>query len=156
MAPTKPLRLQVIDRIITVLLAIVEGADYWKTTGQVTRRWIPPNQAVAFPVYGVHASDGQAPEEISGEYTEEFAVLVEGVVKSSSDTVTEMEHALADVRKAIDKDGRDGATAGALGTLTVYVRIGRSWTDEGENVASGLGHFWQEFLVQIAGDPFGA
>lgn len=156
MAPTKPLRLQVIDRIIAVLQAIAQGDDYWTTTGQVTRRWIPPNQAIAFPVYGVHAGEGQAPEEDAGEYREEFAVVVEGVIKSAADTVTEMEHALADVRKAVDKDARDGATAGALGTLTVFARVGRSWTDEGENVASGLGYFWQEFLVQIAGDPFGA
>ncbi|MEN6560865.1 MAG: hypothetical protein ABFD52_08840 [Acidobacteriota bacterium] len=156
MAPVKPLRLQVIDRIIVVLQAIVEGDSFWKTTGQVARRWIAPNEAIAFPVYGVHASDGQAPEEDAGEYREEFAVVVEGVVKSATDTVTEMEHALADVRRAVDTDSRDGATAGALGTLTVYVRVGRSWTDEGENVASGLGYFWQEFLVQIAGDPFGA
>ena len=155
MAPTKPLRLQVIDRIIVVLQAIVAGDLYWTTTGQVTRRWIPPSQAIAFPVYGVHASEGQAPEEDAGEYREEFAVVVEGVIKSATDTVTEMEHALADVRRAVDADSRSG-DPGTLGALTIYARVGRSWTDEGENVASGLGYFWQEFLVQIAGDPFGA
>lgn len=155
MAPTKPLRLQVIDRIIVVLQAIVEGDSFWKTTGQVARRWIAPTEAIAFPVYGVHSSDGQALEEDAGEYREEFAVVVEGVIKSATDTVTEMEHALADVRRAVDADSRSG-DPGTLGALTVFVRVGRSWTDEGENVANGLGHFWQEFLVQIAGDPFGA
>lgn len=155
MAPVKPLRLQVIDRIIVVLQAIVEGDSFWKTTGQVARRWIAPTEAIAFPVYGVHSSDGQAPEEDAGEYREGFAVVVEGVVKSATDTVTEMEHALADVRRAVDADSRSG-DPGTLGAMTVYVRVGRSWTDEGENVANGLGHFWQEFLVQIAGDPFGA
>ena len=130
------------------------GTTHPKVTKRM-RRWIAPTEAIAFPVYGVHASDGQAPEEDAGEYREEFAVVVEGVVKSAIDTVTEMEHALADVRRAVDADSRSG-NPGTLGALTVFVRVGRSWTDEGENVASGLGYFWQEFLVQIAGDPFGA
>jgi len=153
---TKPLRLQVIDRIITVLTAIAQGSDYWKSTGQVTRRWISPNEAVAFPVYAVFPGEGQAPEEINGEYEEEFEAVVRGVVRSDTDTVTEMEHALQDVRRAVDKDARDGATAGALGTLTIYVRIGRSVTDEGENLATGFGFFEQRFNVRVVGDPFGA
>jgi len=152
----KPLRLQVIDRIVDVLKAIVEveGGDYFKKPGMVVKRWIG-QKTDGFPVYGVFPGAGKEPEEINGEYTEEFEVVVKGVVKSATDTVTEMENAIADIRKAVDKDARSSA-AGALGTLTVYVRVGESATDEGENVAIGLGFFEQRFKVQIAGDPFGA
>jgi hypothetical protein len=154
---TKSLRLQVIDRIFDVLKAIVavEGGDYFKTPGMVVKRWIGPKETIGFPVYGVFPGDGKEPEEINGEYTEEFEVVVKGVVKSATDTVTEMENAIADIRRAIDADARSSAV-GALGTLTVYVRVGVSATDEGENVAIGLGFFEQRIVVQIAGEPFGA
>jgi len=155
MAPTKPLRLQVVDRFIAVLLTITEGESYWKTSGQIVRRWIGPEESVKYPAYGVYPGDGEPPEEDSGEYRETFSVIVTGIVKSNTDTVTEMEHALADIRRAIDADSRAGA-AGALGALAVFVRVGSTWTDKGGNVEFGLGVFHQEFLVQVAGDPFGA
>jgi hypothetical protein len=154
--PTKPLRLQVLDRIVEVLKAITEGESYWKTPGTIVRRHIGDREAVAFPVYGIFAGEGRAPEEINGEYTEEFEIVIKGVVNSHTDLVEAMEHAIADIRKAIDGDARDNATAGALGTLTVYVRLGTSATDEGENLSAGFGYFEQRFLVQVAGDPFGA
>jgi hypothetical protein len=153
--PTKPLRLQVLDRIVAVLKAITEGESYWKTPGPIVRRHIGDREAASFPVYGVFAGEGKSPEEINGEYTEEFEVVVKGVVQSHTDLVEEMEHAIADIRKAVDADARSGA-AGTLGALTIYARLGTSMTDEGENLAAGFGYFEQRFLVQIAGDPFGA
>lgn len=149
---TNPLRLQVLDRIVAVLAAITVGADYWFAP-QVVRCWISPSEAVSFPVYGVFPGEGQEPEEINGEYTEEFEVVIKGVVQSISDTVTAQERAIADIRKAIDRDSRLGTT-GALGALTVYVRIGSSATDEGDFVAENLGFFEQRIKVQIAGGPF--
>jgi len=157
MAPsTKPLRLQVVDRFVAILKAITVGSDFWKKPGMVVRRHIGDREAVAFPVYGVFIGQGREPEETNGEYVEEFEVIVKGSVQSHTDLVEAMEHSIADIRKAIDKDARDGATVGALGTLTVYVRLGTSLTDEGENLSAGFGYFEQRFLVQVAGDPFGA
>lgn len=153
--PAKPLRLQVIDRIITVLEALTEGSEYWKAPGMVARRYVGPDGVVAYPVYSVFPGDGQAPEQDSGEYRETFTVIVCGVVRSSVDIVTEMEHALADIRRAVDKDARLG-TAGSLGALTVSVELDVSSTDKGENLALGLGFLEQHFRVQIAADPFGA
>lgn len=154
--PLKPLRLQVADRIVAVLSAITVGEMYWKTPGMIVRRHIGEREAVAFPVYGVFFGQGKEPDEINGEYTEEFEIVVKGIVQSHEDLVEAMEHAIADIRRAIDQDARDGATAGALGTLTVFVRLGTSMTDEGENLSAGFGYFEQRFLVQVAGDPFGA
>ena len=153
--PTKPLRLQVLDRIAELLKAITEGESYWKTPGTIVRRHIGDREATSFPVYGVFAGEGKPPEEINGEYTEEFEVVVKGIIQSHTDLAQEMEHAIADIRRAVDADARSGA-AGSLGALTIYVRLGMSMTDEGENLAVGFGYFEQRFLVQITGDPFGA
>jgi len=148
----EPLRQQVVDRIITVLETITAGADFWAKP-QVVRRAIDPKEAATFPVYGVFTGDGQDPEERNGEYSEEFEVVVKGIVQSTTDTVRAQEHAIADIRKAIDRDSRLG-TAGALGALTVSTRIGRSATDEGDNIREGLGYFAQWIKVRIFGDPF--
>lgn len=154
--PTKPIRLQVIDRIISVLGDITAGSEYFVTPGMVSRRFVGPDGVVSFPVYGVFAGEGQAPEQDSGEYRETFDVMVCGVVKSSVDIVTEQEHALADIRQAVDRDSRDVTTIGSLGNLTVLVELGASSTDRGENIALGLGFLEQHFRIQIASDPFGA
>lgn len=154
--PAKPLRLQIADRIVDVLKAITEGEDYFKTPGMIVRRHIGDRETVAYPVYAVFIADGEAPEEINGEYTETFEVSVSGIVQSHTDLVEEMEHAIADIRKAIDADARDGSTSGALGTLAIYVRLGKSTTGTGENLPLGLEYFEQRFTVQVAGDPFGA
>jgi hypothetical protein len=82
--------------------------------------------------------------------------LVDGVVQSHEDLIEAEEHALADIRKAIDADSRDRTTAGSLGTLAVKVTIGRSECDSGEALSAGFGYFKQWFSVQVAGDPFGA
>ena len=150
--PAKSLRLQVIDRIVAVLTAITQGADYWYTP-QIFRRAILENEMVGNVAYAVFPGPGQDPEEINGEHTERFEVLVRGVVRDASDPVSAQEKAMADIRKAIDIDSRLG-TAGALGALTVKVEIGSSETDEGEFFAQNLGFFEQRIRVEVAGNPF--
>lgn len=148
----EPLRQQVVDRIVTVLGAITAGADFWAKP-LVLRRAIDPKEAASFPVYGVFTGDGQDPEESEGEVREVFEVVVKGIVQSTADTVRAQERAIADIRKAIDRDSRLG-TAGTLGALTVSVRLGKSATDEGDNIREGLGYFAQWIKVRIFGDPF--
>lgn len=155
-SPTKPLRLQIADRIVEVLSAITEGEEYFKTPGMIIRRHLSEREAVAYPVYAVFIGAGTAPEEINGEYVEEFEVSVSGIVQSHTDLVEAMERSIADIRKAVDADARDGSTSGALGTLAIYVRLGASDIGTGENLPSGLEYFEQRFAVQVAGDPFGA
>ena len=153
---TDPLRLQVIDRIVKVLQDIVPGDDYWaERQPLVFKRYVTEKDQVTFPVYGVFQGPGEPIEEINGEYAETFEVVVKGVVKSFEDIAEAIEHSLEDARTAIDADARSGEP-GTLGAMTVFVRLGASETDEGENSAVGLGHFLQRFIVQIVGDPFGA
>jgi hypothetical protein len=149
---TLPLRLQVVNRVIAVLEAITQGADYWFTPA-VVRRHLAPREVVKFPVYAVFPGEGRDPEELSGEVTEEFEIVIKGAVQSNTDTVTEQEKAIADIRKAIDRDSRV-RTTGTLGSLAISVRIGSSATDEGEYVSQSMGFFEQRLKVQIASDPF--
>ena len=158
MAPAIPLRLQVINRIVAVLQAIVAGADYWYTPdpGAVVKRFVLWTEAVHFPTYMVFTGSG-GKIELSGaagddsEYTEDFYVSVKGIVKDSVDTITRLENCIADIRKAIDADSRSGA-AGSLGALAVEVRIEESpETDDGYLSLEGFGFFDQKVRVSIAG-----
>jgi len=154
--PATPLRLQIIDRIIAVLQAIVTGETYFYTPGEVAKRFIHWTECKAFPTYMVFTAPGGT-VELSGaagddsEYTEDFFVSIKGIVKDSVDTVTRMERCIADIRKAIDADSRSGA-AGTLGVLAVQVRIEDSpETDDGYLSLEGFGFFDQKIRVSIAG-----
>ncbi len=154
---TDPLRLQIINRIVAVLQAITAGATYWYTPGAVNKRFTHWSECKSFPTYSVSTASG-GKVELSGaagddsEYTEDFYVSIKGVVKDSVDTVTRLERALADVRKAIDADSRSGA-AGTLGALGVETRIEESpETDDGYLSLEGFGFFDQKVRVSIAGN----
>jgi hypothetical protein len=160
--PATPLRLQVIERICTVLQAIIAGANYWYTpdSGAVIKRMMVLEQVVHFPTYMVFSGAAEGKIELSGaagddsEYTEDFVVTIKGIVKDSLDTVTPLERCLADVRKAVDADSRS-KIAGTLGALCVQCRIEDSaWTDDGEFSIWGFGAFSQKVLISIAG-PMG-
>jgi hypothetical protein len=154
--PAVPLRLQVIDRIVAVLQAITTGATYFYTPGAVVKRFVHWTECKAFPTYMVFTGSGGT-VELSGaagddsEYTEDFFVSVKGIVKDSVDTVTRLENAIADIRKAIDADSRSGA-AGTLGALAVETRIETSpETDDGYLSLEGMGFFDQKIRISIAG-----
>jgi hypothetical protein len=154
--PAEPLRLQIINRIVTVLENIVAGDTYFYTSGAVVKRFIHWTECKAFPTYMVFAAPGGT-VELSGaagddsEYTEDFFVSVKGIVKDNVDTVTRLENCIADVRKAIDADSRSGA-AGTLGVLAEQTRIEDSpETDDGYLSLEGFGFFDQKIRVSIAG-----
>lgn len=156
MAPsTNPLRLQVIDRFVTVLAAVVTGSSYFFTPGKVAKRFMHLDEISAFPCYMVTAGDKGQQIELTGapdEYTEWFSVSVKGVIKDSEDTVTTCEQALRDVRKAINEDSKSGA-AGSLGVLTDEVlAVEGPDMDDGMLSLQGYGFFDQRFRVRIHGD----
>ena len=154
--PTIPLRLQAINRIVTVLQAIAAGGTYFYTPGAVVKRFVHWGECKSFPTYMVFTASG-GKVELSGaagddsEYTEDFYVSVKGIVKDSIDTVTRLENCIADIRKAIDADSRSGV-AGSLGALAVETRIEESpETDDGYLSLEGFGFFDQKIRVSIAG-----
>jgi hypothetical protein len=152
-APTNPLRLQVIDRVVAVLAAIVAGSNYFFTPFEVVKRFKHWNECHGFPTYMVFTDSGGA-VELSGVpdlYTENFYVNVKGYVQDNSDTVTKLEQAIRDIRKAIDVDSKSAA-AGSLGALADEVRIEKSPdTDNGYLSLEGFGFFDQQIRVMIEG-----
>lgn len=151
--PADPKRLQVIDRIVTVLAAITAGATYFYTPAQVIKRYLDPEEVKDFPTYSVSYDSGGRLEN-SGEdlYDEDFYINVKGYVQDYEDTVTKMERALRDIRRAINEDSKSGA-AGSLGVLAVETRIeDGAETDNGYYSLAGLGFFEQRIRVKIAGD----
>ena len=121
-APTASKRLQVINRVVTVLGAITAGADYNYTPAQVTKGFIAV--PTGYPVYEVlSASGGEIELHLDQQNTEAFYITVVGKVQGSTDCVTLIENALRDVRKAINEDFKPEAGAGSLGTLATDMRI---------------------------------
>lgn len=148
-----PLRLQVIDRIVTVLSAITAGANYWYTPGKVNKGFLLVPDIMAFPCYMVMAGEKGGAIESSGlpdYYDENFVVSIKGVVKcsKSSDAVDMNEKALADIRKAINTDSVSTA-AGSLGVIATL-----TWITEGPDMDDGyliqnFGFFDQKITVRI-------
>lgn len=149
------IRLQVINRIQTVLQAITAGATYWVKPYEVTKRLILLEQAKGFPIYMVFSAAGGAGAELLGppdNYDEKFRVLVKGIVKDNSDTVTALEKSLQDIRLAINTDSKLG-TAGSLGALCVQATMfGPVETDEGLLSDEGFAYFEQPVDIEIEGD----
>lgn len=154
MPPANPRRLQVLDRIVAVLQTITAGDDYFFTPGEVVRRFVHWSEAKVFPTYMVFAASG-GKVELSGApdlYDEDVMVSVKGIVRHPEDTVSLIEKALRDVRRAINEDAKSGA-AGSLGVLAVETRIEEGpETDDGYLSIEGFGFFDQRIRVRIAGD----
>lgn len=148
--PAIPLRLQILDRLVAVLTAIVAGTDYFYTPIDVVKRLLAIDECSAFPTYMVFPVSG-GPIELSGapdEYDEDMEILIKGYVKDTLDPVTMAERCLRDVRRAINEDSISG-DAGTLGVLAVETRIEAS--PEMEFSIDGFGAFDQRIRVKITG-----
>lgn len=151
--PSDPLRLQIINRFVTVLGNISAGSNYFYTPHEVLKRIIVPDEVDDTPTYMVIPEGGGNIEFTCTElYDETFKVIVHGIVADNVDIVTRMERAIRDVRKAINDDSKSGAS-GSLGVLCVQVRILEPpETDGGAFSVIGKGYFAQPFQVTISGD----
>ena len=153
MPPSASLRIQVINRVVAVLQAIVAGADYFYTPYAVVKKYLTESELKGYPTYMVFASTGGNIEIASTNlYDETFMVSIKGWVSDPADTVTKVENAVRDIRRAINEDSKLG-TAGSLGALTVEVRIEEPPdTDDGYWSIANLGWFDQRIRVTISGD----
>lgn len=153
-SPADPKRLQVIDRIVAVLAAIIAGADYFYTPYSAHKGFVHWSATQGFPFYMVMPITG-GKVELSGApdlYDEDFIISIKGCVQDNTDSVTKMERAIRDVRKAINDDSKLG-TAGSLGNLCVEVAIEETaHPDDGYLSLEGYGFFDQKIRVKIAGD----
>ena len=152
MAPTASKRLQVIDRVVVVLGAIVAGANYFYTPAQVTKGFVAV--PTGYPVYEVlSASGGEIELHLDQQNTEAFYIVIVGKVQGSTDCVTLIENALRDVRKAINDDFKPAAGAGSLGTLATDMRIDTPPDIAYEFEGIGLFNaFAQRIKFQVSGE----
>lgn len=157
MAPaTDPLTQQVIERIITVLEAITTGDDFFYTPAAVVKRfvhWREANFTPAKPIYMVFRDSGGEITYIGEQtYCEDWVVNVKGYVQDNADTVTKLERAIRDIRKAINDDSAS-AEAGSLGAIAAAVTIEEPpETDNGYLSLEGIGFFDQRIRIRTDGD----
>lgn len=154
--PTSPLTQQVIERIITVLAEITTGANYFYTPAAVIKRFVHWREASFSPdkpIYMVFRDSGGTIEYIGNElYCEDWVVNVKGYVQDNADTVTKLERAIRDIRKAINDDSKSGV-AGSLGAITAAVTIEEPpETDNGYLSLEGIGFFDQRIRIRTDGD----
>jgi hypothetical protein len=147
-----PLRLQVLNRFVVVLKAIVAGANFWLTPYDVQNKFYMFNEVQGYPFLMTFTENGQMPE-YAGEqlYDETFIISVCGYVQDSTNAEAVKEKCLRDVRKAINDDSKLG-TAGSLSMITVQVKPGKTETDNGIYSLADAAFFSQEFEVTISGD----
>lgn len=154
--PTDPKSLQIINRIYDVLRAIQAGENYFYTPFKVARRFMDYNECEGYPTYSVFRGEPAGGSAYAGEnlWDEDFFINIYGIIQHDSDTVTVMERAIADIRKAIDDDSRSGA-ANTLGdgVMCVDVRFDEPpWTDEGILSNEGFGFFHIRLRVIMSGE----
>jgi len=156
MAPTDPLTLQIIDRIITVLKAIIAGENYFYTPYAVAKKfthWQEASMTPTKPHYMVFRDSGGSIEFAGTDlYDEHWYINIKGYVKDNSDTVTKLEKAIRDIRKAINDDSKS-AVAGSLGALGVQTIFEEPpTTDNGYLSSEGFGFFDMRIKVITSGD----
>lgn len=159
MAPSvKPLRLQIIERIVAKLKTIAAGSTYWFTAGKVLQQVIHPMEVEADVTYCVTAGEGGGGITVEGAagdatcYWEDFIVAIKGYIRTDGNPAEILEKAVHDVRTAIDEDSRDRATAGSLGNLAIAVTLERSpETDNGYGSVVGMGWFDLQVRCRIEG-----
>lgn len=154
--PTSPLTQRVIERIIVVLSEITTGADYFYTPADVIKRFVHWREAKFTPdkpLYMVFRDSGGTVEYIGENlYCEDWVVNVKGYVQDKADTVTKMERAIRDIRKAINDDSK-GEAVGSLGAITAAVTIEEPpSTDNGYLSLEGMGFFDQRIRIRTDGD----
>ena len=159
MAPTvKPLRLQIIERVVAKLKTIAAGTTYWYGAPHVLQQVIHPAEVEAEVTYCVTAGEGGGSITVEGaagdgtQYWEDFIVAIKGYIRTDGNPAEALEKAIHDVRTAIDEDSRDRVTAGSLGNLAIAVTLERSpETDNGYGSVVGLGFFDLQVRVRIEG-----
>lgn len=156
MAPTNPLTQQIIERIIVVLKAITAGDNYFYTPYDVAKKFVHWQEAPVTPTkphYMVFRDSGGSIDFAgTNSYDETWYINIKGYVKDNADTVTKLERAIRDIRKAINDDSKSGA-AGSLGTIGVQTLFEEPpSTDNGYLSSEGFGYFEQRVKVITSGD----
>jgi hypothetical protein len=153
--PTTPLRLQVIDRAVTVLQAISAGTSYFYTPYAVQKRLMHWKECGGFPTYMIFMSRSEEPERhLDNEYMTAYTISVQGWVDlEMGEPQSKLCKCIRDVEKAINEDSKS-TTAGSLGALASngLVDIGAVETDNGGFSLEGFAFFEQLVSIKLIGD----
>jgi len=155
--PADGKRLKVINRVVAVILQIKSGDDFFYTPHAVVRRWLGPEECKGFPTYGVFTDSGGRVElqGVGGTpnlFDEIFYINVKGYIHDTEDTVSKLERALRDIRKAINEDAEDTSTTGSLGQLCDECFFDDSpETDNGYFGMMNMGFFDQRIRIRVSG-----
>jgi flagellin-specific chaperone FliS len=152
--PTLPKRLQVIERIITVLKAISAGSDYFYSAYEVNRQFKHWDEINGSPTYSVHSdSGGEIAANINHFYDETFYVVVKGVIDNMDDPVGTLEKSIRDVQKAINTDSYNRADSNSLSFIATHVKFADPpETDNGNLSIIGKAYFEQRIQITISGN----
>lgn len=138
--PTDPIDEQILTAIETRLKAIVTGATYFYTPGEVARDWKNWDEARSFPFYGIIEGEIQRQEDTYTTIDVILPVTIVGWVKHDAARRQHVNRAAADVIRAIYTD----ETWGGLALIT---KVLRRPTDEASLVAKPHAYF--ELALQI-------
>jgi len=154
-APTSPLRLQVIDRVLAVLKEINAGTSFFYTPYEVVKRLKNFNECGGFPTYMVFfgSASGSPEAHLDNEYVETLTLSIQGWVDMElGEPQTKLCKCIRDVQKAINDDSKSTVT-GSLGQLTSGMcDIGSVETDNGGFSLQGFAFFEQQVSVKLVGD----
>ena len=154
--PATPLRLQIIDRVVAVLEAMVQGPSFFYRPNAVVKRLKNFNECGGFPTYMVFMDKGAGVPEahLDSEYVEKLTISIQGWVDLElGEPQTKLCKCIRDVQKAIADDAKSSA-AGSLGLLCSngLCDIGTVETDNGGYSLQGYAFFSQSVDIQIVGD----
>jgi hypothetical protein len=149
--PADPKSIQVRDRVLVLLHAIVEGDSYFMTPGVVYDNFKNWKEREAYPSYCVFFGEGGEWAEHQGlQAAETFILIVHGDFQDD-DAPAAVRKGVRDVRKAIMDDAAGGGVATSLQVLCAHVTLGKLTTDNGTEAMVGSGYFDQEFSITILG-----
>lgn len=141
--PTDPRDEQLLQAIATRLAAIVAGADYFYTPGEVSRDWKNFDEVRGFPFYGVIEGELTRTEDTYSTIDVTLPVTIVGWVNGDKMRVNRrmaLNRAVADVIRAIYTDE-------AWNGLALITKVLRRTTDEAAVVAAPHAYF--ELALQI-------
>jgi hypothetical protein len=141
-----PLRLRVIDAVVSALEAIKKENGYYFTPADVSTKAIVFQETLSYPRYSVALESTRVSECAYHQLDETMVVTIRGLVKSD-DPVRDILKASQDIRAALEVS----AVSGTLRDLGAIVNGGEMTTDAGMLSADRFGLFDLRFEILVSG-----
>lgn len=140
MPPADPKDEQILQAIEARLKAIVQGATFFYTPGEVFRDWKNWDEVRSFPYYGIIEGELQRQEDTFTKVDVILPVTIVGWVRHDTTRRVVLNRASADVIRAIYQDE-------SWGGLALITKVLRRPTDEAAAISKPHAYF--ELSLQI-------